>query len=454
MPAAVRAAIDACGSAPVPGDQIVVNDPFAGGTHLNDITFVAPAFADDGTLIGWAANRAHHADIGGMAPGSLPPDATEIFQEGLRIPPVLWSRAVEAMVVASSRTPDERRGDLDAQLGANRLGVERLRELPLTAMPGIFDAILEYGERRARAAIGALPDGEYSFADVLDSTGGPGAPRPAQIRVKVTVRADEITFDFAGTDAQRAGSVNAVAAVTFSAAVFALRSVVDPDLPANGGALRPIRVHAPAGSIVSARPPVAVGAGNVEVSQRVADVCLGALAQAAPDRVGGASQGTMNNVLVGGDGWVYYETIGGGQGGRANGRAGMNGVHTAMTNTRDTPVEAFERAYPMRVRRYELRHGSGGAGLAPGGDGIVRELEMLEDATLSLITERRTSRPWGTAGGADGAVGENWLLRLGDETRAERLPDKVSVRLRAGDVVRIVTPGGGGFGTPPAVDPT
>jgi N-methylhydantoinase B/oxoprolinase/acetone carboxylase alpha subunit len=446
MPAAVRAAIDACGPGLEPGEQIVVNDPFAGGTHLNDITFVAPAHADDGTLLGWAANRAHHADVGGMAPGSLPPDATEIFQEGLRIPPVRWTREVETLLVAASRTPDERRGDLDAQLGANRLGVERLREL--TAAPDVLAEIVEYGERRMRAAIDALPDGEYRFEDVLDSTGGPGDARPARICVKVTVLGDAITFDFAGTDDQRAGSVNAVEAVTVSAVVFALRSVVDPDLPANGGVLRPVRVITPPGSIVSARMPVAVGAGNVEVSQRVADVCLGALAQAAPHRVGGASQGTMNNVLVGGEGWVYYETIGGGQGGRPDGRAGMNGVHTAMTNTRDTPVEAFERAYPMRVRRYALRKNSGGAGVAAGGDGIVRELEMLEDATLSLITERRTSRPWGIAGGEPGAAGENWLLPGGDEARARRLADKCTLRLQAGDVVRIVTPGGGGFGVP------
>ena len=446
MPAAVRAAIDACGHGLEPGDQIVVNDPFAGGTHLNDITFVAPAHADDGTLLGWAANRAHHADVGGMAPGSLPPDATEIFQEGLRIPPVRWTREVEALVVAASRTPDERRGDLDAQLGANRLGIARLRGL--TPAPDVLAEIVEYGERRTRAAIDALPDGEYRFVEVLDSTGGPGAARAARICVSVVVLGDAITFDFAGTDAQRAGSVNAVEAVTVSAVVFALRSVVDPDLPANGGVLRPVRVITPPGSIVSARMPVAVGAGNVEVSQRVADVCLGALAQAAPHRVGGASQGTMNNVLVGGEGWVYYETIGGGQGGRPDGRAGMNGVHTAMTNTRDTPVEAFERAYPMRVRRYALRTNSGGAGIAAGGDGIVRELEMLEDATLSLITERRTSRPWGIAGGEPGAVGENWLLPGGDEARARRLADKCTVRLQVGDVVRIITPGGGGFGVP------
>jgi N-methylhydantoinase B/oxoprolinase/acetone carboxylase alpha subunit len=302
-----------------------------------------------------------------------------------------------------------------------------------------------------RAEIALLPDGEYRFADVLDSTGGPDGARPADIEVAVTIAGDEITFDFTGTDGQRAGSVNAVEAVTVSAVVFALRSVVEPGLPANGGALRPVHVLAPSGSIVAAIAPVAVGAGNVEVSQRVADVCLGALAQAVPERVGAASQGTMNNVLLGstgsgGAGFVYYETIAGGQGGRPGGRAGMNGVHTAMTNTSDTPVEAFERAYPMRVRRYALREGSGGAGAAPGGDGIVREIEVLEATTLSLITERRVSAPWGLAGGEPGAVGENWLLPGGDESRATKLPDKGTVQLQPGDVVRINTPGGGGHG--------
>jgi len=444
MPAAVRAAIDACGAGIRPGDQIVVNDLFAGGTHLNDVTFVAPAFAADGTLLGWAANRAHHADVGGMVPGSLPPDATEIFQEGLRIPPVRWTPEVAAIFAAATRTPDERLGDLDAQLGANRLGARRLLEL--APAPATVGEIVAYGERRMRAAIAALADGEYAFADELDSTGGPGPARPARIVVQATIDGDAATFDFTGTDAQRPGSVNAVEAVTASAVAFALRSVVDPDLPANGGTLRPVRVVAPAGTIVAARPPVAVGAGNVEVSQRVADVCLGALAQAAPARVGAASQGTMNNLVLGGDGWVYYETIGGGQGGRPGPRPGMSGVHTAMTNTHDTPVEALERAYPLRVRRYGLRTGSGGAGAAPGGEGIVREIEVLAAATLSLITERRTSHPWGVHGGAPGAPGENWLLPGGDPARATRLPDKATLRLAPGDVVRVLTPGGGGWG--------
>ena len=441
MPAAVRAAIDACGDRVGPGDQIVLNDPYAGGTHLNDVTLVAPCFVD-GVLVGWAANRAHHADLGGMAPGSMPPDATDIAQEGLRVPPVVMSPDVAEMIVASSRTPDERRGDLDAQVGANVLGVERLAAL--AGEP--FAEVVDYGERRMRAALAALPDGTWEARDVLDSTGPrPEQQRPASIALRLQIDRDFARFDFAGTDAQRPGSVNAVEAVTVSAVAFALRAATDPTIPANGGAMRAVEVVAPAGSIVAARFPAAVGAGNVEVSQRVADVCLRALAEVAPDRVGAASQGTMNNVLIGGDGFVYYETVGGGEGGTPT-RAGMSGVHTNMTNTRDTPVEALERALPVRVRRYGLRTGSGGAGVHPGGDGIVRELEVLEPVTVSLVTERRTSRPWGLAGGKPGAVGESWLLPAGDESRAHRLPDKCTVHFESGDVLRLLTPGGGGWG--------
>ena len=441
MPASVRAAIDAFGHDGVrPGEQIVLNDPYAGGTHLNDITLVAPYHAD-GRLVGWAANRAHHADLGGMVPGSIPPEATEIQQEGLRIPPVRLTPDVAAMIVASSRTPEERRGDLDAQLGANALGVARLA----TMAEAPLEEVLAYGERRMRAALADLPDGTWSFADVLDSF-GPEAHQqhPVDVVVAVTVAGDEVTFDFTGTALQQAGNVNAVEAVTVSAVAFALRSATDPTIPANGGAMRPVRVVAPPGTVVAARFPAAVGAGNVEVSQRVADVCLGALAAVAPGMVGAAGQGTMNNVLIGGDGWVYYETVGGGQGGRPSG-AGQSGIHTSMTNTRNTPVEAFERAFPMRVVRYGLRRGSGGAGTHPGGEGIERDLLVLEDVTVSLITERRVSQPRGLGGGGPGSVGEQWLLRGGDEAGAERLRDKCTIRLRAGDVLRMLTPGGGGW---------
>jgi N-methylhydantoinase B/oxoprolinase/acetone carboxylase alpha subunit len=505
MPASVAAVIAAIDvDAMAPGDQFVVNDPFAGGTHLNDITVVAPCLvADRGghRLLGWAANRAHHADVGGSAPGSIPADAREIFEEGLRLPPMRLTDEVRAVLLANSRTPAERAGDLDAQVGANVLGVQRLAE----SADQPIDEVIAYGERRMRAALAALPDGTWTAEDVIDSTGSHAEQQvPSTIRLRLTVSGDAIEVDFAGTAPQSDGNVNAVAAVTESAVGFAIRSVVDPTIPANGGAMRPVGIHLPFGSIVAAEPPAAVGAGNVEVSQRVADVVLAALAASAPERVAAGNQGTMNNLLIGGRGWVYYETVGGGQGGRMAAGApspgqsgiqtgmtnadqvdyrtgtpmpgqsgihtgmtnadqvdyrtgtpmpGQSGIHTGMTNTKNTPIEALERAFPLRVLRYRLRRGSGGAGWAPGGEGIERDLQVLEDVTVSLITERRVSRPKGLAGGVDGATGENWLLPQGDEERAERLPDKCTIRLKAGDVLRMLTPGGGGWGSPPEARP-
>ena len=458
MPASVRAAIDLYdpGREPRDGDEVILNDPFAGGTHLNDVTLVAPVFRDD-ALVGWVANRAHHADVGGTTPGSMPPDATTIEEEGIRLPPTLLTAPVVERFVAASRTPAERVGDLAAQRGANARGVQRFREVVASAVPrgheeSVLAELLDYGERRMRAALSGLPDGEWFVEDVLDSTGSrPEQRAPARIALTLTVHDSDVTFDFAGTDAQRSGNMHAVEAVTLSAVEFAVRAATDPSIPANGGAMRPVHVVAPAGTVVAAVPPVAVAAGNVEVSQRVADVCLRALALARPGSLGAAGQGTMNNVLIGASEgartWVYYETIGGGQGARPW-AVGMSGVHTAMTNTRDTPVEALERELPFRVRRYALRPGTGGAGEFRGGDGIERELEVLVDATVSVISERRTSRPWGLAGGAPGAAGENWVLRGGDPARAEQLPDKVTVELEAGDVLRILTPGGGGYGRP------
>ena len=492
MPASVSAVIGAVGDQLGPGDQAIVNDPFAGGTHLNDVTVVAPCF-DGGRLIGWVANRAHHADLGGAAPGSLPADATEIHQEGLRIPPMRLTSEVRALLLAASRTPWERAGDLDAQVGANVVGVARLARFADAPV----GAVLAYGERRCQAVLRAAPQGRWSASDRLDST-GPGVDQqhPATLCCEVTIDHGDrdgptITFDFTGTDPQRSGNTNAVRAVTESAVAYVVRSVLDPTLPANAGVMRPVRVVTAEGSVVDARFPVAVGAGNVEVSQRVVDVCCRALAEVLRGQVPAASQGTMNNLLIGGPGvgsgpggeaepWVYYETVGGGQGGRpprpgdrsrtplpgqsgihtamtntdqvdyrsAEPRPGQSGIHTAMTNTRNTPIEALERAFPLRVLRYRLRRGSGGAGWSAGGEGIERDLQVLEDATVSLITERRVSQPWGLAGGEPGAVGENWLLPAGDEARAERLPDKCTIQLRAGDVLRMLTPGGGGWGEP------
>lgn len=444
-----------------PGDQVVVNDPFRGGTHLNDITFVAAVSSDDGTPLGYVANRAHHADVGGAVPGSLSVDAIDAVAEGLTIPPVRavraerWDDDVRSILLANTRTPIERAGDFDAQLGANRIGARRLAELAgrhgSEAVVSASARLRDHGERRLGAALASAHErcgGVLEFEDHLAGTRGDQVP----VRVRVTLTPDRLVADFTGTGAARRGVPSAVEAVTRACLEFVVRCCVGGDVPRNGGVSRLLHLVAPPGTVVAARPPIPVGAGNVEASQRIADVLLGALAPAFPDRIGAASQGTMNNLLVGGDGaegpFVYYETMGGGQGGRP-GAPGQSGIHTGMTNTKNTPIEALEAEYPLRVLRYGLRHGSGGAGVHPGGEGIERDLQVLADATVSLITERRGSQPWGLAGGGPGAVGENWLLPGGDEARAERLPDKCTIQLEAGDVLRMLTPGGGGWGSPP-----
>jgi N-methylhydantoinase B/oxoprolinase/acetone carboxylase alpha subunit len=376
----------------------------------------------------------------------MPADAVEIQQEGLRLPPVILTADVRTIVLANSRTPVERAGDLDAQIGANLIGAQRLCDLVAGGAP--VEEVIAYAERRMTAALATIPDGHWSAGDVMDSSGpSPRQQHPVAIAVTLTKAGPTLTFDFSGSDPQPLGNVNAVEAVTVSAVAFAVRAAVDPTIPANAGSLRAVRVIAPPGTVVAARPPAAVAAGNVEVSQRVADVALAVLAQALPGRVGAAGQGTMNNVIVGGPGFVYYETVAGGQGARP-GRDGMSGVHTAMTNTLNTPVEALERSYPLRVRRLRLREGSGGAGQWRGGDGIERDLEVLTDVTLSLITERRHRPPPGQAGGGPGAVGENWVLPGGEEAAARPLADKVTTALGPHDVLRLRTPGGGGYGPP------
>jgi N-methylhydantoinase B len=446
MPASVRAVLDSVGGEVEPGVQYAVNDPFAGGTHLNDLTLVRGVFIA-GRLVGFVANRAHHADVGGEAPGSMPAHATTVQQEGHIVSPQAAVRDGEWLpeflhpFLEATRTPQERLGDLSAQLGANEAGALRVTETGSTSIDeylAIAAALLDYGERRMEAALVNLPDGSFQFTDFME-WGDDDVP----ISVTVTIDGARLHADFVGSAPQVAGNINAVEAVTRSCLYYAVRVAADPTVPANGGSYRPISLWVPESSVVNAAPPAAVAAGNVETSQRIADVVLGALAQAAPERVPAASQGTMNNVLIGNDRFAYYETIAGGQGGRP-GRAGQSGIQTGMTNTKNTPIESLEAHYPFSVLRYGLRTGSGGRGLYPGGEGIEREIEFHEAATVSLMGERRRHPPWGLNGGEAGAVGEDWLIRRDGAT--ERLASKVTFQVNPGDRLLVRTPGGGGWG--------
>ncbi|HSM00858.1 MAG TPA: hydantoinase B/oxoprolinase family protein [Acidimicrobiia bacterium] len=448
MPASVEAVLAEFGSDVAPGVQFAVNDPFHGGTHLNDLTLVRPVHRG-GRLIGWAANRAHHADVGGDAPGSMPATATRLVDEGHVVSPTVacvdgvWEPDFVDAFLAATRTPGERLGDLSAQLGANEAGAVRLIEAASEygdAFERVAHDLLGYGESRMRAALATLGDGSNSFEDVME-WGDDDIP----IRVTVTIEGDRLVADFAGTAPQIEGNINAVEAVTRSCLYYAVRVATDPTIPANGGCYRPLELRVEPGSLVAARPPVAVAAGNVETSQRIADVLLGALAPLAPARVPAASQGTMNNILIGSGGTVYYETVAGGEGGTPF-RRGQSGIHTGMTNTKNTPIESLETHYPFRVVHTGLRSGSGGAGRHAGGEGITREIEFLDEGEVSLIGERRRNQPWGLAGGRPGATGEDWLVRR--DGSSERLPGKVTFEVEPGDRVRILTPGGGGWGEP------
>ncbi len=447
MPASVAAVLERHGAEP--GLQYAVNDPFAGGTHLNDLTLVRPVFVR-GRHVAWVGSRAHHADVGGEAPGSMPAHATTVDQEGIRVAPMAavrdgeWLPSFLEPFLDATRTPTERRGDLTAQLGANEVAAARIGAV--VAQEGadgfarLTSRLLDYGERRMEAALLAMPDGRFTFADLME-----WGERDVRIEVGVVIDGGGLHADFSGTDDQIPANFNAVEAVTLSCLYYAVRVATDPSIPANGGAYRGVTLHAPAGSIVNANPPAAVAAGNVETSQRIADVVLGALAQAAPDRVPAASQGTMNNVLVGNERFAYYETVAGGQGGRPGG-PGQSGVQTGMTNTKNTPIESLSTHYPFRITRYRLRSGSGGAGRHPGGEGIEREMEFLEEATLSLMGERRRHQPWGLNGGAPGSCGEDRLVRA--DGRVEELSGKVTVEVAPGDRLQVWTPGGGGWGAP------
>ncbi|NLV15413.1 hydantoinase B/oxoprolinase family protein [Haloarcula argentinensis] len=433
---------------PKPGDVFIVNDPFAGGTHLPDITLVSTIAPND-DVIGYAVSRAHHADVGGSSPGSMPPGAQEIYEEGLRLPAVRLvdggdpNEAVHDLIRANVRTPDEREADLRAQRAANERAEERIGELLEEHGPTLldaFDAVIEYSRERVEAELNALPDGTYRAQDILEGDGVTDADIP--IEVAVTIDGASIAVDFAGTADQVAGNLNAPLSVAKSAVYFVVRAITDPEIPPNHGCYEPVSVSAPEGSVLSPDAPAAVVGGNVETSQRVMDVTLAALATAVPDRVPAGGQGTMNNLIIGdrtGD-FTYYETIGGGFGARP-GKDGMDGVQVGMTNTLNTPVEAMETEYPLRVERYALRPSSGGDGRYRGGLGLERTVTVETDATVSLLTERRRTAPAGIDGGEDGATGENLV-------DGEPVPAKTSVDVEAGSTVSVRTPGGGGHGDP------
>ena len=453
MPEAVEAVL---AHNPAPDDVFLLNDPFAGGTHLPDVTLVAP-MAPDGEIIGYAVSRAHHADIGGMTPGSMPAGAEEIYQEGLRLPPTRLVRngerdeALLSLILANVRNPAERRADFRAQLAATERAETRLEELlddhGTDRIRRGFDAVIDYSRARVRDAIAALPDGTYHATDVLEGDGVTDEDIP--IEATVSIDSETVAVDFSGTADQLAGNLNAPLSVAKSAVYFVIRSLTDPEIPPNHGCYAPVSVSAPAGSLLNPEPPAAVVGGNVETSQRVTDVVFLALAEAAPDRVPAQSQGTMNNLIIGGSEFAYYETIGGGFGARAD-CDGMDGVHVGMTNTLNTPVEALEAEYPLRVERYAFRPDSGGDGTHRGGLGLERRLRIQQEATVSLLTERRRHAPQGVAGGKPGATGEN-LLALPEEA-TQPIGSKTTRTVPAGTVVTVRTPGGGGHGDPAGRD--
>ena len=442
MPAAVAAVLD---REHRPGCSWILNDPFAGGTHLPDITVITPIFTparrlagargEEVQLLGFAASRAHHADVGGRVPGSMPADSTSLREEGIVISPQPLDEASIARLTAGMRQPQERRADLRAQLAANRIGALRLSELGLELgvqrLSEGTNAVLDYAERRTRACIARMQDGELHAQDVLEARAG-----DLSLQLRVVIADDELVLDFSGTDRQEPGNLNCPAAVTRSACYFAVRVLTDPEIPPSAGAYRPVRVIAPEGSLLNARPGAAVVAGNVETSSRVADLVLAAFGRAQ-------GQGTMNNLTLGNSQFSYYETIGGGQG-ACRDAAGPSGVHVAMSNTMNTPIEALEREFPLLIGEYQIRRGSGGAGAHQGGDGVVRELQALQEMSYSMISERRRHPPRGAEGGAPGSIGINTLIDC--EGRERELPGKAIGRLNAGERLRIETPGGGGFG--------
>ncbi|HJS97614.1 MAG TPA: hydantoinase B/oxoprolinase family protein [Terriglobales bacterium] len=472
MPMSVRAAVDklTLGN----GDIAILNDPFCGGTHLPDITLVAPVFASEKKRRGktarsrsvakpdfYVASRAHHADVGGNYAGSMG-ICREIYQEGVRIPPIKLMSAGEMqddvlrLLLNNVRTPEERQGDLNAQIAACHTGAERLKEISarygLNRVRQVMGELQNYSEELMRAFLSRVPHGRYQAEDFLDDDGAGSGPVRIAVTLEFAAPAKNkplVTVDFTGSSPQVSGSINAVEAIAYSACFYVFRCLLQEDVPAAAGLMRPVRMIAPAGTVVNSRPPAAVAGGNVETSQRIVDVLLRALAQAVPDRVPAGSSGTMNNLTIGGidersgEPFAYYETIAGGMGARPD-RPGVSGVHTHMTNSLNTPAEALEYAYPLRVTRYSLRKSSGGEGKFRGGDGIVREVELLSDAEVTLLSDRRTRGPYGLHGGKDGVVGRTEIIH--PDGHREQLPGKCSVRLKKGTRVRVESPGGGGWG--------
>lgn len=458
MPMSVQAALDSLTLEP--SDVAILNDPYQGGTHLPDITLVMPIFIEGrGKPIFYVANRAHHADVGGTFPGSMGL-CREIWQEGIRIPPVklvcrgVLNHDLLSLILNNVRTPREREGDLTAQIGACRIGVQRLTEMiekyGLERMQGSVAALLNHSEALMRAELERLPEGEFSAEDFLDSDGITDEPVKLCVAIKTDPTRGRVRVDFTGSAPQVAGSLNAVFAITYSATFYVFRCLLPEEADPTAGLMRPVEVIIPERTVVNARPPAAVAGGNVETSQRIVDVLLKAFSKILPDRVPAASSGSMNNLTIGGidprtgEAYAYYETIAGGAGAGPN-ADGVSGIHTHMTNSLNTPIEALEYAYPFRVLRYAYRRNSGGAGRHRGGDGLIREIELLGPAQVTLLTERRVFPPYGLNGGLPGTKGRNVLVERGIE---RELPGKCNIQADAGAVLRIETPGGGGWGKP------
>lgn len=439
------------------GDMIILNDPYRGGTHLPDITLVAPVFGEETSKSAtfYVANRAHHADVGGMTPGSMPL-STSVIQEGIRIPPVKLVRSGELdtdlweLILANVRTPTERKGDMEAQLAANRIGERRLQEIVekygISEIQTYMQELCNYSSRMVQSFLREIPDGIYTFSDFMDNDGI--SDNPIEISVAIEIKGDSAVVDFTGTSEQVKGSVNAIYAITVSAVFYTFRCVAGVDVPSNAGCMEPIQIIAPEGSVINATFPSAVAGGNVETSQRIVDVLFGALAKACPEKIPAASSGSMNNITVGGydktrgGDFTYYETIAGGMGARPT-CDGIDAIHTHMTNTMNTPIETIETSYPMQVEQYTIRRESGGAGKFRGGSGVVRSLRVLTDAEVTLLTERREFHPYGLQGGNSGQKGRNVLIR---DDKEQTLAGKVTFSANRGDVIQIETPGGGGFG--------